>query len=247
MLSGGLLMARRDSNKPRKAAPAIPPFIDQWGNPTYENPWGQNPPNPAFLQEETQTESDATSHESASTQRNAQQMIQRRVRNHRRARRATAVVVAIGSSFVGVTAASAYWTAAGVGSGNATTGTVQALTVAATGTVTSQLLPGGTADLHLIVTNPNGFAVKVTGITQTPSSSITVTGGIGVGAGACTSANAGVTVSGIQPQLPLTITQINGNAQTVDLIAGASMSTSSVTGCQQASFTIPVTLTVKMP
>jgi hypothetical protein len=34
--------------KRRNAVPAIPPFVDPWGKPTYENPLGQNRPNPAL-------------------------------------------------------------------------------------------------------------------------------------------------------------------------------------------------------
>src|SRR5437016_5292020 len=30
------------------AVPAIPPFIDRFGRPTYENPFGHNRPNPAL-------------------------------------------------------------------------------------------------------------------------------------------------------------------------------------------------------
>jgi hypothetical protein len=178
------------------------------------------------------------------TKRLAADRSERGVRIHRRIHRTVAVVVAIGSGFVGITAASAMWSSHGTGAGKSKATAFQALTADVTGTVTSSLLPGGTADLHMTVTNPNQFQVKITAIQQTPSTSITVTGGIGTGAGRCTTANAGVSVSLTQPSLPFTITAVNGATQIVDLSGGASMTVGSATGCQQASFTIPVTLTV---
>ena len=171
----------------------------------------------------------------------AQRLGLRRVRSQRRLRRATVLAVALTVGLFGVQQASAYFASGGTGHGSATGGTVQALTVTATGTVTSQLLPGGTADLHLVVANPNAFPVIVTGVTQTPLSTITVSGALGT----CTAASSGVTVSAAQPSLPVTITAVNGGTQTIDLSGGASMTTGSATGCQQASFGIPVTLSVR--
>ena len=171
----------------------------------------------------------------------AQRLALRKVRGQRRLRRATVLVVALTVGLFGAQAASAYFGSGGSGTGSATGGTLQALTVTATGTVTSQLLPGGTADLHLVVANPNAFPVIVTGVTQTALSTITVTGALG----SCTAANSGVSVSVAQPSLPVTITAVNGGTQTLDLSSGASMAAGSATGCQQASFGIPVTLSVR--
>lgn len=164
-------------------------------------------------------------------------------RLRRRARYATALLIALAGGYFSMHAASAYFRSTGSGTGHASNGTFQSPIVAATGTVTSPLRPGDTADLHLVIVNPNSYAVTIAGITQTPMSSISVTGAIGT----CTSASAGVGVSASQPLLPLTITAINGGSQTVDVAGGASMTASSATGCQHASFTIPVTLTVRAP
>jgi hypothetical protein len=170
-------------------------------------------------------------------------MATRRALRTNRIRNTIALVALAAGGFFGIDAASAYFAAHASGTGPATAASVTPLTVTATGTAGS-LLPGGTADLHLSINNPNSFAVKVTGITQTPSSTIGVSGGIGSGAGTCTNANAAVGASATQSSLPLTI---SAGTQTVTLSNGASMGIGSVNGCQQASFSIPITLEVQTP
>jgi hypothetical protein len=166
-----------------------------------------------------------------------------RARLDNRIRNTIALLILATGGLFGIDAASAYFAAHGSGTASATAAPVKPLTVTATGTVGS-LLPGGTVDLHLSIDNPNSFAVKVTGVTQTPSSSIGVTGGLGTGLGTCTNANAAVTTSATQSSLPLTI---GAGGQTVTLAGGASMAAGSANGCQQASFSIPVTLSVQIP
>src|SRR5207302_11026009 len=62
----------------------------------------------------------------------------------------------------------AYWTVHGSGSGTTSVGspvqvTVQAVT---TGTPSSKLMPGGSADLLVQLNNPNAYSVTIVGISQ---------------------------------------------------------------------------------
>lgn len=83
---------------------------------------------------------------------------------------------------VGATAAYAYWTAGGAGTGTAETGTTEAVVVNQV-SVIGDLRPGGAAqDLSGTFDNPNDTSVYVTSVTVSISS---VTGG----AGACTAAD----------------------------------------------------------
>ena len=130
----------------------------------------------------------------------------------------------------------AYFTTGGSGSGAASVGTAQAVTVqaVATGTPASSLQPGGSADLLVQLSNPNSYTVTLVGIAQNG----TVTP---VPSGTCTGANAGVTV----PTLAgLTISVASG-VHVVDIPGGAAMGASSASACQGASFQIPVTVTVQ--
>lgn len=129
----------------------------------------------------------------------------------------------------------AYFSASGSGSGTATAGTLQPVTITATATSTGTLLPGGTADLALNITNPNPFPVTLTGLSA----------GIGVvavtGTAACTAANATVSVAS---KTGLAIPLAPG-VNTVHVATGAAMGTHSASACQHATFSIPVKLTVK--
>jgi hypothetical protein len=150
---------------------------------------------------------------------------------------AIAVLVVI---LLGAGGAYAYFTSTGSGTGHGRAGTLQAVTVAAvTGTPTTPLLPGSSGDVILNVNNPNAFAVKLVSVTGGPAA-ITVSGGSG-----CTLANSGVTFNN-QTSLSITIPASNSSFA-VDLPGAASMSTSSVSGCQAATFNIPVTITVHKP
>ncbi|HWE55775.1 MAG TPA: hypothetical protein VG435_09690, partial [Acidimicrobiales bacterium] len=114
----------------------------------------------------------------------------------------------------------------------ASVGTAQAVTVvAATGTVSSKLQPGGSADLTLTINNPNSYAVTVIAVQQ--SGPITVSGGSG-----CTSdsgsepsltlGNSGVSVS---TQSGLAVSVPSGSGQAVHIANGATMTTASDSGC----------------
>jgi hypothetical protein len=135
----------------------------------------------------------------------------------------------------------AYFSAGGIGAASAGTTTLQPVTVSSA-VPSSSLLPGTTADLSLTVYNPNSTAVTITGVSQ--AGPVSVTGGSG-----CSGdpgwpgplGNSGVTV----PTASLNIAVAAGATVTVHVPAGASMSTASATGCQGASFQIPVAVVVR--
>ncbi len=156
-------------------------------------------------------------------------------RRWRRAPVLLGLVVALLLGLVGG-AAWAFFTSTGTGSGTATVGSIQPVTLlAATGTPSSALQPGAHADLTLTVKNPNSYPVSITGLTQ--NGAPTVSGGTG-----CTAGNAGVTVP---HQTGLNVGVTPGTAVVVHIPNGAAMSTTSASGCQGASFHFPVTITVR--
>jgi len=170
-----------------------------------------------------------------------QHTAQRRGRVHKRVRRTVVAATAVGTGLVGISAAQAYFSATGSGSGSGSVGTVSALSVAATGTPSTKLVPDGSLkDLVLEVTNPNSNPVTITGISQPGSPAVGATGGIGT----CTST--GVTVP-TQTGLSIPITAVNGASQTIHISNGAKMDATSDSGCQNATFSIPVNLTVQQP
>ncbi|HVT78801.1 MAG TPA: hypothetical protein VHD87_17300 [Acidimicrobiales bacterium] len=152
-------------------------------------------------------------------------------------RAATAAVVGIALAVVlGIAAACAYWRTTGSGSGSGGGSAPSTVTVlGAAATPGSSLAPGGTADLVLQFTNPNSYAVTLTGITQ--NGSVTSVGGA-----SCTGATSGVSVP---TRTGLSAAVASGATVTVDIASGASMAATSVSGCQGASFRIPVTVTLQ--
>ncbi|MFL6136287.1 MAG: hypothetical protein ACJ74O_00590 [Frankiaceae bacterium] len=133
--------------------------------------------------------------------------------------------------------ATARWASSGTGAGGASSAAgLAALTTTATVATGAALVPGGTAAaLSLKVANPGSIAVTVTAIALDSSRSIVVSGAKGT----CTSP-------------PLTVTTPVGWAGLVvpaggttgaTTIAGAvSLGAGASSGCQGATFTIPVTL-----
>lgn len=139
----------------------------------------------------------------------------------------------------------AYFTTSGLGSGPGTTGSLQPLVIqsATTGSPSTSLLPGTTADLLLNLTNPNPGAVTLVSVTQG--------GGVAVqGGGGCTNdpgwpgtlGNSGVTVVS---STGLSIPIAGGATAVVHIPGGAAMTTASASGCQGATFQIPVTVVVR--
>lgn len=138
-----------------------------------------------------------------------------------------ALVVGLGAG-----TAYAYFTGVGSGSGTTSVGTVQPVNVIqATGTVTTRLYPGATGDLLVGLNNPNAFLVTI--VTIQGNGSPTGSGGIG------TCSTTGVSV----PTQTVSISVAPGS-QTIDVASAISMDLTSDSGCQGATFQVPVTLTV---
>jgi hypothetical protein len=132
----------------------------------------------------------------------------------------------------------AYWTASGSGTASAATGTLQPVTVTALAggdTPTSVLLPGATGDVILRISNPNSSAVTLT--------SVTGNGTITADAGHPTCTTTGVSFTS---QTGMSTSIAASSTTLVHLPGAASMSTASSNGCQGATFSIPVAVTVHL-
>ena len=151
-------------------------------------------------------------------------------------RRALLIVGAIVALTLGLGggAAFGYFTSSGSGSGAASVGTPSPVTVLeATGTVTNKLYPGTASDLLLTLDNPNTYPVTLNSV----SGNGTVTGSGGIG----TCMNTGVSVPA---DSGLNVTVGSGSSVNVVIPGAAQMSSSSDSGCQGATFQVPVTITV---
>lgn len=154
-----------------------------------------------------------------------------------RHRRAVAVLTAIGI-LVLAGAAWAYFSSSGSGSGSGSAGSMSTVTLNATaGTPSTPLYPGGTGDVSLEVTNPNAYLVTLVGVALKPGGTITADAG-----------HSGCTTTGVtftnQTGLSTTIPQSTSGYR-IDLAGAVSMNATSSNGCQGATFTIPVTITVE--
>lgn len=158
-------------------------------------------------------------------------------------RPSTAILVSLVAVFIVAAsggAALAYWRTTGSGSGASSVGTAQNVTVqaVASGTPATTLIPGGSGELLIQISNPNLYSLTLTSVAL--SGSVTSTGTTG-----CTTT--GVTVA---TQSGLNFTLAAGTAAgavptVVHIPNGAAMSTASDSGCQGATFQIPVTVTVQ--
>ena len=143
---------------------------------------------------------------------------------------AVCLVVGLGSG-----AAYAYFTSSGHGTGSAITGSMQKVMISsATATPTSELQPGGTADVTLEVTNPNNFTVTLVSV-------------VGSGNIFADSGHPGCTTTGVTftDQTSLNTPISAGATATIDLPGAAAMSSASSADCQGATFSIPVTISVE--
>jgi len=159
-----------------------------------------------------------------------------RLRSLFASRRRIAALAATVSVAATAGGALAYWHAGGSGSGSATAGTPQAVTVNAVAggdAPNSALQPGGSADVILRLSNPNAYAVTLVSVTG--STPITADPG-----------HSGCTTTGVSfsNQSGLSISVPSGSSL-VHLPAAASMDTTSLSACQGATFSIPVTLGVQ--
>jgi hypothetical protein len=145
----------------------------------------------------------------------------------------------LASLILGLTggAAFAYFTSPGSGSGVGNVGTAKGVSVvAATGTVTNKLYPGASGDLSVTLNNPNSVAVKITSLSA-GTGSVTGSGGLGT----CTTT--GVSVNA---QSGLSISVSPGGSVSVTIPNGVTMSSSSDNGCQDATFQVPLSITVHL-
>jgi hypothetical protein len=162
-------------------------------------------------------------------------MMRRVLRIHWVFAAAVVLVVALGGGI-----AYAYWSTTGSGNGSAANDAMQTVTVAAFvggDAPSATLIPGGSADVILRVSNPNAYSVQVY--------SVSANGPITADA-----AHAGCTTTGVTftpPASPIspTVTVPANSTLLVHLPGAASMSTASSSSCQAASFHIPVTMTVR--
>jgi len=149
-------------------------------------------------------------------------------------RTALLITVMAATSWMSITAAQAWMTAQGSGSGSASSQAGPlALQVSDSGAVGGALTPGGTGDLVLTVSNPNDFDVRLVSVAA--SGPVVVTGGTGTCSGSA------VTVAVPAAQLPIVI-PAGANGQELHLVGAAAMADSAETGCQGASFRVPLSL-----
>jgi hypothetical protein len=147
----------------------------------------------------------------------------------------TAALTILVLSAVGLVYAA--WTTNGTGSGYAKAGSAQDLsTVDVSANVTTlpnKLYPGTDGDVLIKIHNPNPYPVRVTQVAA--NGAVTASGGTGT----CTTT--GVTLT--SPQTVSIDVAANSDSAETTLTNAAHMSNSSQTGCQSATFTLPVSLT----
>ncbi len=150
------------------------------------------------------------------------------------ARIGSRLAIVTAAATVGVVAgatAFAWWSTTGAATGSASTGAVVSLTTTASTPSGTTLLPGGSAPLVLTVTNPNPMAVVVTSVQLDTTRSVTASGATG----SCTSPPLSVAAA-------TSVTLGPGATTTVTVPTAVSLGASAASGCQGATFTIPVTL-----
>lgn len=146
------------------------------------------------------------------------------------------VVLALGAGG----AAYASFTAGGSGTGTAPTGTMQPVTISAfTGgdLPSSTLVPGGSADVIVRVTNPNPSSVQVF--------SLAANGAITADPAHAACSPTGVTFTAPSSPLSPTVNVPASSSLLFHLTGAAAMSLASQSACQGATFHVPVTLTAR--
>lgn len=137
-------------------------------------------------------------------------------------------------------AAYAYWTGSGAGTGSAAAATMQAVSVdalVAGDSPQATLIPGGTADVVLRITNPNPYPVQVYSVSPN-------------GPATADSAHPGCTTTGVTftgtaaPLSPATFVAADSSTL-LTLPGSAAMDTTSLAACQGATFHLPVTAEVR--
>jgi hypothetical protein len=144
---------------------------------------------------------------------------------------------ALGAVLLGGTA-SAYWLNVGTGTGSASSATgLTSLTTTATVASGAALAPGGAAvALSVQVDNPGSLAVTVTAVALDNSRTIGVSGAKG------TCVNPPLTVTTPVGWSGLTV-PAGGSTGATTIPGAVALGVGASSGCQGATFTIPVTLT----
>ncbi len=143
------------------------------------------------------------------------------------------VILAPATLLVAAGVGFAAWATSGSGTASAGAATASSITLGdASGAVTTDLYPGATGSLKVKVTNPNSFPVRITAVSGN--------GAITSSAGAACNAAHGVTLSN---QTGLTLDLAAGATTTFSLAGAVQMSNASDNACQEAVFSIPVTVT----
>lgn len=125
----------------------------------------------------------------------------------------------------------AYWAKAGSGSGSGAVATIQPLTVVATtgDTPNTRLIPGAVGEVILKINNPNSFAVTLFSV---------------AGNGAVTSSNGSCAGSSLTFTDALPNFTVPSGTSLHRLVGAATLSSTAASACQNASFQIPVKVTV---
>lgn len=151
-----------------------------------------------------------------------------------------AVLAGVLSLAIGAGTAYAYWSSDGSGGGSGDAGDMKTVTVDALvpgDTPASTLIPGGTADVVLRVTNPNPYPVQVYSVTSNGTATADDAHP------SCTTT--GVTFAGAPGPLSLAVSIALNSSTLVTLPGAASMDATSQSACQGATFHLPVTLAVR--
>lgn len=132
----------------------------------------------------------------------------------------------------------AYWSSTGVGSADAKAATATPLGVTSVAAPPSDLFPGKTSDLSLVVSNSNAYDVtltKITGVSATSSDEVGCPGGTYIRFPS--DVTAAIAAGGYA--LPNPISVPAGSSSTAATVAGlVTMTTSAPDACQGKTFTI---------
>ena len=142
------------------------------------------------------------------------------------------LLAATALAVVGGASAYAHWTTPGTGTSSASTGTLATVSIDGVSFNGSLRPAGPPADVTITVTNTNSFDVSIVSVT----------------AGAITSDKPGCGGTGQPTGVSLDLSAVTGlvPALTTNLYtASSSMDTTSVSACQGATFTTPLTLLVR--
>lgn len=156
-------------------------------------------------------------------------------------RRTAIVAVATGAALV-VTAgtACAYWATPGSGQGTARAGSASLVKIEP-GTTSTTLVPGGTADVTAVISNPGDYPVHVTSVTTADGIAGFSDAGLTRAVSTCDAAHSGVAV--VQPAARSASFVIAAHGSyTVTLSGAVTMTNDSDTSCQGLFFAVPVTV-----